>query len=269
MPLNTDLARPLLLCRSCRHVFWDAFPSDDEIEAHYAAAYTEKHDQASIQAENRSYYRAHALHLLNLAKRSPEETSILDFGCSYPTFLEEAKAMGFLRTVGVEPATQIDSDIVEIIRPNEVGNLDNESFDVVRFCHVLEHLPDPKAVLQAVLKKVKPGGLVYVGQPCFPVFKYKRGGPPPDMAVYPEHLQFFNPISLAHMVESSGLRIHHLFTHQKESEVFEKRRAYIDIPYAWIKMRRLRSAIDQPRPLGGYPKYCGTGSAMYAYKSGP
>ncbi len=266
--LTEESGRPLLICRACRHIFWESFPTPAEVEAYYEASYSAKHNQDAIQEANRAYYREHAYILLALTKRGPEETSVLDFGCSFPTFLEEAKAVGFKRTVGVEPATQIDSDVVEIIRPNDVANLEDDSFDIVRFCHVLEHLPDPVGTLRSVATKIRPGGLIYITQPSFPVLKCKKGGKPPHMAVYPEHLHFFSPISLAVLAEANGLRIRHLFTHQQEAEVLARHQGFIDIPFAWLKMRRLKGAVDEPRGTCAYPYYAGQNSSLHAFKQG-
>ncbi len=266
MPQSAVEGRPLLICRVCRHIFWDSFPSAEEVSAYYEASYTAHHRQDAIQEAGRAYYREHAHILLALTQRAAEETSVLDFGCSYPAFLEEAKSVGFQRTVGVEPSADIISDVVELIRPHDVVGLENDSFDIIRFSHVLEHLPDPVSTLRLVVDKVKPGGLVYVTQPSFPVLKCKKGGPPPDLAIYPEHLHFFSPISLAAMADSCGLRIRHLSTHQNEEAVMTKHRGYVDRPYAWIKMRRLMEATNQPKGLGGYPCYAGQNSALHAIK---
>jgi ubiquinone/menaquinone biosynthesis C-methylase UbiE len=49
--------------------------------------------------------------------------------------------------------------------PEALRAVPDENYDVVLCSHVLEHLPDPYAVVGRLLEKVKPGGMMYLEVP--------------------------------------------------------------------------------------------------------
>ncbi|SDI94177.1 Methyltransferase domain-containing protein [Frankineae bacterium MT45] len=92
--------------------------------------------------------------------------SILEIGGGNGFVLEEALAMGFSEVAGVEPsraaiaaaAPSVRSKMVcDMMRP---GLFPDETFDVVCLFHVMDHLPDPVAILRLCYSVLKPGGVV-------------------------------------------------------------------------------------------------------------
>jgi SAM-dependent methyltransferase len=71
-------------------------------------------------------------------------------------------------------------------------------FDCIILSHILEHLPDPKKMLQTVLKKLVKGGLLFVDVPNQD-YLFKKD-------VFP-HFLFFNISSLQRLLEDCGLKI--------------------------------------------------------------
>lgn len=102
----------------------------------------------------------------------------MDFGCSFPYLLTEAKKSGFAELVG------IDSDVharrmgkengITMLGPEHLDTgISDCSIDIVRFSHVLEHLIDPVGTLVKTVEKLRERALVYITQPSFPVFSCK------------------------------------------------------------------------------------------------
>jgi 2-polyprenyl-3-methyl-5-hydroxy-6-metoxy-1,4-benzoquinol methylase len=92
---------------------------------------------------------------------------LLDIGCSSGALLESARRQGF-DVEGVEPAAQA----AEYARSTGLtvfqGYLQDAcypaaSFDVVTLMEVIEHLPDPNALLKEVWRVLKPNGVFVVG----------------------------------------------------------------------------------------------------------
>jgi 2-polyprenyl-3-methyl-5-hydroxy-6-metoxy-1,4-benzoquinol methylase len=82
-------------------------------------------------------------------------------------------------------------------------------FDVITAFHVLEHVPDPRAMLRGLVSKLAPGGRVVIEVPnsddalltlyeseAFRHFTY-----------WSQHLFLFNPETLRRTVAGSGLRV--------------------------------------------------------------
>lgn len=81
-----------------------------------------------------------------------------------------------------------------------------ESFDVVTFCHVLEHLADPRAELREARRLLRPGGEILVWVPNYgSLFRryFGRDWVPYDV---PRHLWHFTAPRLAALLSECGLR---------------------------------------------------------------
>lgn len=149
---------------------------------------------------------------------------LLDVGCAYGWFLLEARRRG-MQGVGIEP----DPAIAQAARreglevrtgyfPEEARP--SESFDVVAFNDVLEHLADLDGTLEACRSLLVPGGLLVVSAPSSEGTLYRlavalrrlgarsplerlwqKGFPSP-------HLSYFSPRSLDLLMARHGLVPH-------------------------------------------------------------
>jgi SAM-dependent methyltransferase len=99
--------------------------------------------------------------------------ALLDIGCGTGAFLDRARSRGF-----VPAGFDFDRDDVRIARSryglDEVRESDIEAFataaagrqwDVVTLFEVIEHVEDPRALLGAVRRLTRPGGLVALSTP--------------------------------------------------------------------------------------------------------
>lgn len=209
-------ARELMICRDCRHIFWATMPSPEVMASYYASAYTEAHDQASIQASARDYYGRHLLELAEQAGKPVSQLHIVDVGCSIPEFLHVAREAG-ASTVGVDHSEQAEESGVRfgvpVLTPEKfLSTVPCQSIDILRFSHTLEHLIDPVRALREYTSKLRTGGLLYITQPSFPMLRADPSTIQLEDAAWPEHLHFFSPSSLCRMVESAGFSITKLFT---------------------------------------------------------
>jgi SAM-dependent methyltransferase len=85
---------------------------------------------------------------------------------------------------------------------------DDDSFDVIYFNHVLEHIPDDVAALREVRRILKPGGLVILGVPnegvAFWQLAYRLQ---PKMLKTSDHQHFYTADSLAARCRTAGLTV--------------------------------------------------------------
>jgi len=133
---------------------------------------------------------------------------VLDFGCGAAGFLRKA-ALVASHAEGVELERRVRdywSDKL-VLR----GSLDEAGFDydLITAFHVIEHLPDPRTMLQILAGRLKTGGRLVIEVPssedalltlydseAFQHFTY-----------WSQHLFLFNAETLRHLALQAGLRI--------------------------------------------------------------
>jgi 2-polyprenyl-3-methyl-5-hydroxy-6-metoxy-1,4-benzoquinol methylase len=133
---------------------------------------------------------------------------LLDIGCGNGSFLINAREAGW-QVTGVEP-DQKAADVAHRrgvdVTVGTIGLLAGESncFDAITLSHVIEHVHEPKQLLQAVQRLLKPGGIIYIDTPNTQshgsaMFKKNWRG-----LETPRHLVLFNPASLTDLLYTTG-----------------------------------------------------------------
>lgn len=154
----------MLYCPQCtvyrQHVPLTHAELADWYRAHYLdEAYTHsvEHDRAVARTRLRAY-------------RLTSDTRLLDVGCGNGAFVAEARAHG-IEAWGQDLAATSESEYVY------VGDLatiafPTESFDVITVHDVLEHVPDPRAMLREIRRLLRRPGKLIVD---FPRFDHEAG----------------------------------------------------------------------------------------------
>jgi len=98
---------------------------------------------------------------------------VLSVGCAAGATETELVKQG-MKVVGVEinpEAAEIARQRGLIVLEGDASEIDvdvaGELYDCIIYADILEHLPDPVAVLERHVKYLKPGGIVYVSIPNF------------------------------------------------------------------------------------------------------
>lgn len=205
----------LVRCESCGHCCFENHPPEQVLAEYYQKRYGDSHSQNMIQEENSTYYRAHLNELLTFAK--VKEVTLLDFGSSYPSLLIEALNYKSISPIGVEydeNARRLGtSQGIRMIHPSELDQIDDNSVDIIRCSHVLEHDINPRQTLTNLVAKLKTGGILYITQPNFPQIDLSNHKEILFDVVFPEHLHYFTPASLIFLCKGAGLRTIKFFSH--------------------------------------------------------
>jgi transketolase len=138
--------------------------------------------------------------------------SLLEVGCSNGFFLEKAMQMGIDDVVGVEPSQDCLKYAKESIRPRIINDsykpelFKNKQFDLICSFQVLDHMQDPKKLLEFWATHLKPGGYVIIA--CHDVQSWSvklfgRHHPIFDV----EHIYLFSKKTLKMLLESVGLTV--------------------------------------------------------------
>lgn len=135
---------------------------------------------------------------------------LLDIGCGNGDFLVGARGAGW-QVSGVEP----DPKAADAARQRgvdvTVGTVDlladkSDCFDAITLSHVIEHVHEPKQLLQAVQRLLKPGGIVYIDTPNIQSKGAQLFGKNWRGIETPRHLVLFNPVSLSGLLSTTGFR---------------------------------------------------------------
>ncbi|MEJ7813117.1 MAG: class I SAM-dependent methyltransferase [Gemmatimonadaceae bacterium] len=110
--------------------------------------------------------RTYGRYLAELEELGVRKGRLLEIGCGNGFFLEEAAAQGYADVRGVEPSRAAVAAasperrpgiVCDVMRP---GLFDAASFDVICLFQVLDHLPEPAALLDECFRLLRPGGLM-------------------------------------------------------------------------------------------------------------
>ena len=202
-------------CDSCGFVFVDTSAFD---YAAYNAEGNETLLETHLKKHSlRRFQRAYSRRLRTF-KRYRKLGRLLEIGCSTGAFLAKARELGWQAT-GVEPVVDsaqhgINAYELDIrIGTLEQADLPADSFDVVYSNAVLEHLPDPLAVLREAFRVVRPGGVIYADTVNVDSYTYRNLGTAWKLVDPRMHLCLFTPATLAGLCERAGFESPKLSSH--------------------------------------------------------
>lgn len=146
----------------------------------------------------------------------PDRRRLLDIGSGPGFFLLHGKRRGW-DVLGVDPSAQAVAHARGLGVQVAEGFLTDESaprygmFDVIHMNEVLEHIPDPRAMVLLARAMLKAGGLLCVivpndYNPLQAILRDHQGYKPWWVAP-PHHINYFDAGSLARLVESAGFEI--------------------------------------------------------------
>jgi 2-polyprenyl-3-methyl-5-hydroxy-6-metoxy-1,4-benzoquinol methylase len=136
---------------------------------------------------------------------------LLDIGCAYGFFLEEATP--FYEVAGIEIAEAAAQSCRDRGFRVLTGIADEAAFaqlgmmDVIVLLDVIEHLPNPWATLALCARHLNPDGIVVITTGDFSSAYARLAGRHWRLMTPPQHLWFFTPESLRGMLQTIGLQM--------------------------------------------------------------
>jgi len=136
---------------------------------------------------------------------------LLDFGCGVGRYVGRMKAAGW-RAEGIDvspEAVRLGRQAGLLLHHGTLpgADLPAESFDVVTMWQALEHVPSPKATLEAVGRLLRPGGRLVVVCPRLDSLDARWFGSCWFALELPRHLTHFTAATLRRHLEATGFEV--------------------------------------------------------------
>lgn len=193
-------------CRSCATVFQSPMPAVAELPRLYPENYHSQTGQGPV-----GRFR-HDVRLRRLSALAGDEGPMLDFGCGNGAFLVHAAArrprrgyFGFEIADRSEVVT-LEGGTVTIVRGHIDALMEKlPNCRVITMNHVIEHLPDPLAVVSALAAKLEPGGLLEGQTPAAGSLEHRVFGTRWSGYHSPRHTVVFSRVGLVTLLLEAGM----------------------------------------------------------------
>jgi 2-polyprenyl-3-methyl-5-hydroxy-6-metoxy-1,4-benzoquinol methylase len=196
----------LLRCRSCRLVQVASLPTEAELGAHYS-----RYSYDSPAAWEVS--PATTVSLNQLARRlAPYRRSgrLLDVGCGAGAVMRALRGQGW-QCEGTDLSDLAARRLREEGFVVHVGTMEDLAgglgvYDVVVMTETIEHVREPRLLMEATVRVIRPGGGLYLTTPHIDSLSRRLLGSRWRPIEVPEHLFYFNPRSMRRLLRAVGLR---------------------------------------------------------------
>lgn len=214
----------MVTCNSCGHLYLNPRPADHELarihpDTYYAYANDKGSNEGRLLSKLRAWRLRRMLRPIVHRILGPRPLRILDVGCSDGRMLSHLRSAieaegGRVETVGVE----MSSTAAALARGRghevhaqrfEEATLSRASFDLVCSFHVLPHVSDPQAFLQALVAVTKPGGFLLLDTMNTDTLDFQLLGKSGHWGGYhfPRHWNLYNAQTLAQLAQRCGLEV--------------------------------------------------------------
>jgi 2-polyprenyl-3-methyl-5-hydroxy-6-metoxy-1,4-benzoquinol methylase len=201
----------VVTCSGCQLGRLHPLPTIEEIGRFYPAEYYGT-PGAKFEPVTETLVRlVGTLHVRSLSRSLPAGSRVLDVGCGRGVLLSALADRGFevhgmdvsaTAVEGADPRAQIRvaGCLTEVGYP--AG-----TFQQVILWHVLEHLRNPREVLEEVHRILAPGGRVIIAVPNFSSVQARWSGPDWFHLDLPRHLYHFPVEGLRSLMSRTGFRV--------------------------------------------------------------
>lgn len=201
----------IVRCRACDLVY--VSPTFDE--AHYREVYASQEYQDIVKdlGIKSHEYRVDRFGRERVGLMQPHLSTaaprFLDVGCSTGFVVEAARDAGW-EAIGID----LNPSAIEFGRTRgldlrtaalEDGGFAGGSFDAVALFDVLEHLHDPRKTLDACVRLLRPGGIVFLYVPNYDSASRLLMGADAHFIWPTHHLNYYTPATMQDLLERAGL----------------------------------------------------------------
>ena len=201
----------VLKCKRCGFIWQPNVLNEGGIKVIYEA-YKKSDEMAKERSKSRvrQIYSKQLEDLLRALGKPPNQLRVLDYGMGWGHWALTAKELG-CKSYGFEVSKKCRDFAaekgIEVLERNEIGG--EGPFNIINLEQVLEHVPDPKELLQFLSGNLAEGGIMVIGVPNgegVEKLLKKPGYKVGKDAVWPlQHINCFRGSNLRDLVASANL----------------------------------------------------------------
>jgi len=202
-------------CSRCGLVYLNLAPTEDQLRRFYSETYfvgdSGRQGYLDYVAQRGGILATARKRLKTIDHLRPNGKRLLDVGCAMGFFLEAARETW--ETFGIE----LSAYAADYAR-NRLGlsvttgalpdcHLAPGSFDVITMWDVIEHVPNPCAVMQKANELLRGEGLLVLSTGDVDSLVARVSGTRWHLFNVPQHLSFFSKQTIARLLEQQGFRV--------------------------------------------------------------
>jgi 2-polyprenyl-3-methyl-5-hydroxy-6-metoxy-1,4-benzoquinol methylase len=197
-------------CRECSMVFMNPRCTS----AHLDEIYTVRDEASMIDLYSKiastSVLGEYDDKLEKLEKLAPQKGRLLDYACAAGYFYEKAQHRGwdaYGYDIGLWAAKAANKRGLSnmFVGPSLDGQFPDNHFDVVYAAQAFEHLLNPGETLDALLRLLKPGGIMFIDVPNYNTLPIRFNKDDFMLNEPPQHINYFAPSTLEKLISDAGL----------------------------------------------------------------
>lgn len=206
-PTLGQLAR----CRRCGFVTWPEATGAD-LDQLYDEKYFTEIDYPDYLGNEAALRRSMQQHLRQMARHWRGRGTLLEIGCAYGFFLDEARR-DFDRVIGVDIAATPVARARERLGVDALAGsflelpLEERSCDVVCMWDTIEHLPRPDLFLERIRRILRPDGCVFITTGDVGSFNARLRGASWRQIHPPSHVHYFSRQSMTQLLGRTGFGV--------------------------------------------------------------
>ena len=203
----------IVCCKNCGLMY--AYPRATAAIAQYVAA-GQTREAMTLQTPSviRSFDKLPDYEPISVELRAllPRSEALLEVGCHAGVLLDRFRSRGW-SVSGVEPDPRAAAFARSRYRLDvkastlEDAGYEPASFDAVVMLHVIEHLDDPAATVQAIARVLRPGGILVIETPVYDTLMYRLLGRRERSLSCDGHIVFYTGRTLTALLERFGFEI--------------------------------------------------------------
>lgn len=209
-------------CTKCATLFVSPRPNNQQLSWWYTNSEQAKHANMILELTQEKRKELYKIRVDKFLARIKEfkPKNILEFGCGNGITIELLKQRdSTLNITGIDLSPSaiescekkgIQCELSDIA--NFSKKYSDKKFDTVISFEVLEHLPQPFAVLKSIYDVLTPKGTLYMTMPNFLAYDFLELGAIYRNLVVPAHLNYFNPQAIEMMLKRAGFNSVQVFS---------------------------------------------------------
>jgi len=190
-------------------------PESDEVASFYPHEYWWSKSRQGLLTKLEAAYRRLALRdhvsFIRRAAGANASAEILDVGCGSGTLLGLLKNLGF-HVRGVDFSAEAakiaaaENGVNVFVGSLEQASFPAASFDVVTLFHVMEHVTDPRRVLEEVFRILRPGGAIVLQVPNIDSWQFRMFGARWYGLDIPRHVIDYSKDGILRLLNETGFK---------------------------------------------------------------